>query len=164
MEGDRGRIEGKCKWVNDKERCLGRWEKVGFQPNSEVILQIGKLWQNPLKGIDGWSRGKNTIVSSRCGASNIWRPASQTSDNAAGSLSRSLPVRGAVHMRSLRHYSYIMGCLNHWRCSTLINYLTAYIWLLTHLVNGLQQSMSDPIPQLERFTNYLAWDTCNIIT
>lgn len=115
---------------------------------------------------DWWmkQREKHSIVSSHCGASNIWRPASQTSDNAAGSLSRSLPVRGAVHMRSLRHYSYIMGCLNHWRCSTLINYLTAYIWLLTHLVNGLQQSMSDPIPQLERFTNYLAWDTCNIIT
>lgn len=61
--------------------------------------------------------------------------------------------RGFALLRSLGHYSYIMGCLNRWHCSILINYLTAYIWLLRHLVNGLQQGMSNPILQLERFTN-----------
>lgn len=65
--------------------------------------------------------------------------------------------------RSPRHNSYIIGCLNHWHCSILINYLTAYISLLRHLVNGLQQGMSNPILQLDRFTNFLAGDTCNII-
>lgn len=164
MEGDRGRMERECRWVNDKERCLRRWEREGFQPKSEVILQIEKLWQNPVRRIDGWSWGENTIGSSHRGAPNIWRPASPASDNAAASSSRPPPVTGVVQTRSLMHYSYIMGCLNHWHCSILINYLTAYIWLLTHLVNGLQQSMSDPIPQLERFTNYLAGTTCNIIT
>lgn len=95
------------------------------------------------------------LASPRYGAFNICRPASRTSENAAGRLSRSRQVREAVQPRSLRHYSYIMGCLNRWHCSILINYLTAYIWLLRHLVNGLQQGMSNPILQLERFTNFL---------
>lgn len=75
-----------------------------------------------------------------------------------------LPLSEVVHPRSLSLYGYIMGCLNRWHCSILISHLTAYIWLLRHLVNGLQQRMSNPILQLERFTNFLTRETGNIIT
>lgn len=130
MEGDKGMKERKGRWVNN-EQTEGGGGGGGFSRRSEIILTE--------------SRGRRFNV----------RPASRTTGNASGGRAALLQSERLLSRGSLRHYSYIMGCLNRWHCSILINYLTAYIWLLRHLVNGLQQGMSNPILQLERFTNFL---------
>lgn len=159
--------EWQRRWVNNEQtgrETEGRRDRQGrFQLSWEIVLQMVKRWQNPVERIDEWSREKHIVASPLHGALNIWLPASWMSEDAAGRLSRSPLLREAVQPGSLRRYSYIMGCLKHWHCSILINYLTAYIRLLRHLVNGLQQGMSNPILQLERFTNFLQ-EVCNIIT